>query len=92
MKTSLPKVFSHRIEPYWAMEPISGVSPKMKASPMNEMDIQPWLIRMSQGDEEAFQAVYDLTRDQAFGLIYYLAPSKHDVLDIMSEVYEYICE
>lgn len=34
---------------------------------MNEMDIQPWLIRMSQGDEEAFQTVYDLTRDQAFG-------------------------
>ncbi|MCV4231397.1 hypothetical protein OHJ21_09475 [Virgibacillus sp. LDC1] len=58
---------------------------------MNEMDIQPWLIRMSQGDEEAFQAVYDLTRDQAFGLIYYLAPSKHDVLDIMSEVYIEYC-
>lgn len=49
------------------MEPISGVSPKMEAGPMNEMDIQPWLIRMSQGDEEAFQTVYDLTRDQAFG-------------------------
>lgn len=58
---------------------------------MNEMDIEPWLIRMSQGDEEAFQAVYDLTRDQAFGLIYYLAPSKHDVLDIMSEVYIEYC-
>jgi hypothetical protein len=49
------------------MEPISGVSPKMEAGPMNEMDIQPLLIRMSQGDEEAFQTVYDLTRDQAFG-------------------------
>ncbi|KOR89507.1 sigma-70 family RNA polymerase sigma factor [Paenibacillus solani] len=54
---------------------------------MNEMDVKPWLIRMSQGDEEAFQAVYDLTRDQAYGLIYYLAPNKHDVPDIMSEVY-----
>lgn len=54
---------------------------------MNEMDIRPWLIRMSQGDEEAFQEVYDLARDQAYGLIYYLAPNKHDVPDIMSEVY-----
>lgn len=54
---------------------------------MNEIDLKPWLIRMSQGDEEAFQAVYDLTRDQAYGLIYYLAPNKHDVPDIMSEVY-----
>ncbi|MGO4791779.1 sigma factor [Paenibacillus sp. 2KB_20] len=54
---------------------------------MNEMDIKPWLIRVSQGDEEAFQTIYDLTRDQAFGLIYYLAPNKHDVPDIMSEVY-----
>lgn len=54
---------------------------------MNEMDIKPLLIRMSQGDEEAFQTIYDLTRDQAFGLIYYLAPNKHDVPDIMSEVY-----
>ncbi|MEK4118478.1 sigma factor [Paenibacillus sp. FSL W8-0919] len=54
---------------------------------MNEMDIKPWLIRMSQGDEEAFRAVYDLTRDQAYGLIYYLAPNKQEVPDIMSEVY-----
>jgi len=54
---------------------------------MNEMDIKPWLIRMNQGDEEAFRAVYDLTRDQAYGLIYYLAPNKQDVPDIMSEVY-----
>ncbi|MGG3279143.1 sigma-70 family RNA polymerase sigma factor [Paenibacillus solani] len=54
---------------------------------MNEMDVKSWLIRMSQGDEEAFQAVYHLTRDQAYGLIYYLAPNKHDVPDIMSEVY-----
>jgi len=54
---------------------------------MNEMDVKAWLIRMSQGDEQAFQTVYDLTRDQAYGLIYYLAPNKHDVPDIMSEVY-----
>lgn len=54
---------------------------------MNEMDIKPWLIRMNQGDEEAFQTVYHLTRDKAYGLIYYLAPNKHDVPDIMSEVY-----
>ncbi|MBD8498011.1 sigma-70 family RNA polymerase sigma factor [Paenibacillus arenosi] len=54
---------------------------------MKEMDIHPWLIRMSQGDEEAFQIVYQMTRDHAYRFIYYLVPNKQDVEDVMSEVY-----
>lgn len=54
---------------------------------MKDLDLNPWLIRMSQGDEQAFQVVYEATRDHAYRLISYLAPSKQDVPDIMSEVY-----
>ena len=54
---------------------------------MKDIDWSPWLIRMSKGDEEAFRTVYEATRDHAYGLIYYLAPRKQDVGDIMSEVY-----
>lgn len=54
---------------------------------MKKIDYSLWLIRMSQGDEEAFRTVYEVTRDHAYRLIYYLSPSKEDVGDIMSEVY-----
>jgi len=54
---------------------------------MKKIDLSPWLIRMSQGDEEAFRTVYEATREHAYRLIYYLSPSKEDVGDIMSEVY-----
>ncbi|MBN3524173.1 sigma-70 family RNA polymerase sigma factor [Paenibacillus apiarius] len=54
---------------------------------MKESDLKPWLIRMSQGDAEAFQYVYRSTRDHAYRLIYFLAPYKQDAGDIMSEVY-----
>ncbi|MFD0715690.1 sigma-70 family RNA polymerase sigma factor [Paenibacillus sp. GCM10027626] len=54
---------------------------------MKDLDLNPWLIRMSQGDEQAFQVVYESTRDHTYRLISYLAPRKQDVGDIMSEVY-----
>jgi len=54
---------------------------------MKDLDLTPWLIRMSHGDEQAFQVVYESTRDHAYRLISYLAPSKEDIGDIMSEVY-----
>ncbi|MEC0168310.1 sigma-70 family RNA polymerase sigma factor [Paenibacillus graminis] len=54
---------------------------------MKDLDLTPWLIRMSQGDEEAFQAVYEATHDHAYRLIGYLAPNRQDIADIMSEVY-----
>lgn len=54
---------------------------------MKKIDYSLWLIRMSRGDEEAFRTVYEVTRDHAYRLIYYLSPSKEDVGDIMSEVY-----
>lgn len=54
---------------------------------MKEMDLLPWLIRMSQGDEEAFQEVYEATCDEAYRLIYYLVPNKQDAPDLMNEVY-----
>ncbi|MBY9078797.1 sigma-70 family RNA polymerase sigma factor [Paenibacillus sp. HN-1] len=54
---------------------------------MKEIDLTPLLIRMRQGDEEAFQIVYESTRDHAYRLIGYLTRNQHDVADIMSEVY-----
>lgn len=54
---------------------------------MKDLDLVPVLIRMSQGDEQAFQIVYESTRDHAYRLISYLAPNKQDAADIMSEVY-----
>jgi len=54
---------------------------------MKNIDWSPWLIRMSQGDKEAFRMVYEETRDHAYRLIYYLTSSKEDAPDIMSEVY-----
>ncbi|MFB9326402.1 sigma-70 family RNA polymerase sigma factor [Paenibacillus aurantiacus] len=54
---------------------------------MKDFEVTPLLIRMSQGDEQAFQAVYESTRDHAYRLIHYLAPNRQDAPDIMSEVY-----
>ena len=53
---------------------------------MKDIDLQPWLLRMSQGDEK-LEVVYSRTREHAYKLIYYLTPNKQDVSDIMSEVY-----
>jgi len=58
---------------------------------MKDLDLNPLLIRMSEGDEQAFQVVYELTRDHAYRLISYLAPDKQDTDDIMSEVYIQLC-
>ncbi|MBW5467795.1 sigma-70 family RNA polymerase sigma factor [Brevibacillus formosus] len=54
---------------------------------MKEENVKPWLIRMRQGEEDAFQEVYRATRTYAYNLIYFLAPYKQDVDDMMSEVY-----
>jgi RNA polymerase sigma-70 factor, ECF subfamily len=54
---------------------------------MNEVDVKPWLVRMRQGEEGAFQEVYRATRTYVYNLVYFLAPHKQDVDDIMSEVY-----
>lgn len=54
---------------------------------MKDLDLTPWLIRMSQGDEQAFQTVYEATRDHVYRFISYLAPRQQEVGDIMSEVY-----
>ncbi|WP_236841251.1 sigma factor [Brevibacillus formosus] len=54
---------------------------------MKEENIKPWLIRMRQGEEEAFQEVYQATRTYAYNLIYFLAPHKQEVDDMLSEVY-----
>jgi len=54
---------------------------------MKNTDWSPWLIRMSQGDKEAFQTIYEQTKDHTYRLIYYLSSSKEDVADIVSEVY-----
>ncbi|CAG7617361.1 ECF RNA polymerase sigma factor SigW [Paenibacillus solanacearum] len=54
---------------------------------MKSIDLKPWLIRMSEGDEEAFHVVYAATSEQAYRTIYFLHPVPADVDDIMSEAY-----
>lgn len=54
---------------------------------MKDVDWSPLLIRMSKGDEEDFRTIYELTRDHAYRLIYYLGANKDEIDDIMSEIY-----
>ncbi|WP_018757705.1 sigma-70 family RNA polymerase sigma factor [Paenibacillus terrigena] len=54
---------------------------------MNEQDLRPWLIRMSQGDEEALQVVFEATRAHTYRMVYFLAANKQDTDDMVSEVY-----
>lgn len=54
---------------------------------MKEEVLHRWLIRMSQGDEEAFNRVYEATRNDAYRMIYFLTPHKQETGDILSEVY-----
>ncbi|OPA79220.1 RNA polymerase [Paenibacillus selenitireducens] len=54
---------------------------------MNEQDLRPWLIRMSQGEEEALHVVFEATRAHTYRMVYFLAANKQDTDDIVSEVY-----
>ncbi|WP_195575184.1 sigma-70 family RNA polymerase sigma factor [Paenibacillus sp. 1001270B_150601_E10] len=54
---------------------------------MKDINIVPLIIRMREGDTEAFQELYHATKDYTYRLIYFLATNKQDTADIMSEVY-----
>lgn len=54
---------------------------------MKEINLNPIIARVMDGDNDAFQELYCVTKDDAYRLIVYLASNKQDASDIMSEVY-----
>lgn len=54
---------------------------------MKDPDFHLALQQMMQGDQVAFQKVYESTKDHIYRTVYFLAQNKQDVSDIMSEVY-----
>ncbi|QMV42761.1 sigma-70 family RNA polymerase sigma factor [Cohnella cholangitidis] len=54
---------------------------------MQDQEIRPWLARMIQGDSDAFQYVYEQTKDDVYRLLVFLLNHKEDAGDVMSEVY-----
>lgn len=54
---------------------------------MQDCELQPWLERMIQGDEDAFRYIYDLTKDDIYRLLVFLINDREDASDVMSEVY-----
>lgn len=54
---------------------------------MLQTNLQTWITRMLDGDIEAFEEIYKLTRDHVYRTVSFLAVSQQDVPDIVSEVY-----
>jgi RNA polymerase sigma-70 factor, ECF subfamily len=53
----------------------------------NDQSFQLLLERSSTGDREAFEAVYRKIKDKVYRTVYFLLKDKHDVQDVVSEVY-----
>lgn len=54
---------------------------------MEERLLRAWVVRMCEGDETAFQALFEATRAHTYSMIYYLVGSEKEAEDVMSEVY-----
>ncbi|MFC8686996.1 sigma-70 family RNA polymerase sigma factor [Brevibacillus porteri] len=54
---------------------------------MNDQMIELWLDRLLDGDQEAFEVVYSMTRTKIYGTVAAMVTNKEDVHDIVSEVY-----
>ncbi|MEJ8546729.1 sigma-70 family RNA polymerase sigma factor [Brevibacillus borstelensis] len=54
---------------------------------MNEQQIEFWLDRLIAGDQEAFEAVYGMTRKKVYGTVAVLVRNREDVAEIVSEIY-----
>ncbi|GMK40339.1 RNA polymerase sigma factor [Paenibacillus sp. CCS19] len=54
---------------------------------IHEMELQPWLERMMEGDTEAFREVYARIHPHVYRTVSFMAGHKDDVSDIVNEVY-----
>ncbi|MFF2890354.1 sigma-70 family RNA polymerase sigma factor [Paenibacillus sp. NPDC057967] len=54
---------------------------------MEERLLRAWVVRMCEGDEAAFQTLFEATRAHTYSMIYYLVGSEKEAEDVMSEVY-----
>ncbi|OAB26113.1 RNA polymerase subunit sigma [Paenibacillus macquariensis subsp. defensor] len=54
---------------------------------MNDQELRPWIDRLIEGDEAAFDVIYDLTKKKVYGTVTMLIHNKEDVNDIVNEVY-----
>jgi len=50
-------------------------------------DLQHYIKRIKEGDEQAFQYVYNQTKDEVYRTVRYLVNCQADVCDIVSEIY-----
>lgn len=55
--------------------------------PMNDQMVDIWLDRLMDGDQEAFEVVYSLTRTKIYGTVAAMVSNKEDVHDIVNEIY-----
>lgn len=54
---------------------------------MNEQEWNKWLDRLLDGDLEAFEVIYGMTKKKVYGTVVLLVSNKQDVNDIVSEIY-----
>lgn len=54
---------------------------------MQENELQLWIRKMIKGDQQAFQIIYEHTRDHVYRTVTFLVSNQQDVSDIVSEVY-----
>lgn len=54
---------------------------------VNDIEIHPWLERMTEGDEGAFREVYARIHLHVYRTVSFMAGNKDDVGDIVNEVY-----
>ncbi|TXK76144.1 sigma-70 family RNA polymerase sigma factor [Paenibacillus sp. N3.4] len=54
---------------------------------MNDQELNPWIDRVIEGDQAAFDVIYDLTKKKVYATATMLIRNKEDVNDVVSEVY-----
>jgi RNA polymerase sigma-70 factor (ECF subfamily) len=54
---------------------------------MTDQEMHKWLQRLMAGDQAAFETVYEHTCDDVYRTVSFLIGNKHDVHDVVNEVY-----
>lgn len=54
---------------------------------MNDKELLPWLEKATNGDESAFELVYQATHEDVYRTVAFLVYNKQDIEDIVNEVY-----
>lgn len=54
---------------------------------MTDLEFHAWVRRLMDGDQAAFEAVYEHTVDDVFRTVTFLMGNTHDVHDLVNEVY-----